>query len=650
MSNFFLIISFVASVAYLVVTFKKVKALPTGNEKMQSIALAIREGAMAFLNREYKILAILVLVVAFMLSFTINFATAIAFALGAVFSALAGYIGMQIATLANVRTAQAARQSLSKALNCAFSSGTILGFSVVLLGLLGIFLLFNLFGDPLMLFGFSFGASAVALFARVGGGIYTKAADVGADLVGKVEAGIPEDDPRNPAVIADNVGDNVGDIAGMGADLFESYVGSIIAAMALGSLAFQFKGMEYPLLIASTGILSSIAATFFVKAEEESQIHSALRNGLLISSGLVTLCSLYFSQSLFGSLNPFFATVVGLVSGLLIGFFTEYYTSSDYQPVKKIAESCQTGAATNIIEGFATGMISVCFPVIVIALSIALAFYFAGTYGIALAAVGMLSTLGISLAVDAYGPVADNAGGIAEMSHLEPEVRKRTDALDAAGNTTAAIGKGFAIGSAALTALAFFSTYAIPTRLEDINIMEPLVIMGLFLGGMMPMLFSGLSIKAVGRSAFEMIQEVRRQFAETEGIMEGTTKPDYARCVDIATKAALREMILPGALAVIAPISIGLFFKAEALGGFLAGALAVGIVLAILMSNSGGSWDNAKKYIEEGNFEGKGSEAHKAAVIGDTVGDPFKDTAGPSLNILIKLMSTTALVFASHFV
>jgi K(+)-stimulated pyrophosphate-energized sodium pump len=652
MSNIFLIISFIASLAYLIITFKKVKSMPTGNEKMKSIALAIREGAMAFLSREYKILLILVIIVAGVLGLAINTGIAFAFVLGAAFSALAGYIGMQIATLANIRTAQAARQNLSKALNCAFSSGTILSFSVVSLGLLGIFILFNFFGDTLLLFGFSFGASAVALFARVGGGIFTKAADVGADLVGKIEAGIPEDDPRNPAVIADNVGDNVGDIAGMGADLFESYVGSIIAAMALGAIAVQDSsaGMEYPLIIASLGIISSIIATFFVKAEEESKIHAALRNGLLISSGIVTLCALYFSQSLFHSLNPFFATLVGLVSGLLIGFITEYYTSTDYNPVKKIAESCQTGAATNIIEGFATGMISVCLPVIVIAFSIALSFFFAGTYGIALAAVGMLSTLGISLAVDAYGPVADNAGGIAEMSQLEPEVRKRTDALDAAGNTTAAIGKGFAIGSAALTALAFFSTFAIPTQLEEINIMEPLVIMGLFLGAMMPMLFSGLCIKAVGRSAFEMIQEVRRQFAETEGIMEGTTKPDYARCVDIATKSSLKEMVLPGVLAIVAPISVGLVFGPESLGGFLAGALTVGIVLAILMANSGGAWDNAKKYIEAGNFDGKGSEAHKAAVIGDTVGDPFKDTAGPSLNILIKLMSTTSLVFASLFV
>lgn len=643
--------SLISSVLFIIYSYLKILRMDAGNEKMQEIASAIRKGAMAFLKREYSLLSLIAIVTFCVLYAYINYETATSFLLGAFFSALSAFIGMRIATLANVRTAQAASISLNRALKCAFSSGSILGLSVVTLGLTGIDFLYRFFGDPQALFGFSFGASFVALFARVGGGIFTKAADVGADLVGKVEAGIPEDDPRNPAVIADNVGDNVGDIAGMGADLFESYVGSIIAAMALGSLSSMGDtAMIYPLLIASSGILASIIGNFFVRSKDEAHIHNALRRGLVFSSLIVTMAAYFFSQQLFGSLFTFWATCAGLIAGLIIGYCTEYYTSFDYKPVKKIAESCQTGAATNIIEGFSTGMISVTVPILVIAGAIYFSYSMSGVYGIAIASVGMLSTLGISLAVDAYGPVADNAGGIAEMSHLEPHVRQRTDALDSAGNTTAAIGKGFAIGSAALTALAFFSTYALSTHLDEINLMKPSVIMGLFMGAIMPMVFSSLSIRAVGESAFKMINEVRRQFQERPGIMDGTEQADYERCVDISTKAALKEMVLPGLLALFTPLVVGFVFGPETLGGFLAGSLAVGVVLAVFMSNAGGAWDNAKKYIEEGHYEGKGSEAHKAAVIGDTIGDPFKDTAGPSLNILIKIMSIASLVFAPLFI
>ncbi len=643
------ILASLISLAFTAYYFVNIKKLKFGTPKMKEISDAIREGALAFLKREYIFLVVFIAVVAVLLYYFINPLTSLAFAIGAILSALAGNIGMRIATHANVRTTYAASRSLSKALRIAFLSGSVMGLSVVGLGLLGIALLYYFTGNLEILFGFGFGASSIALFARVGGGIYTKAADVGADLVGKVEAGIPEDDPRNPAVIADNVGDNVGDVAGMGADLFESYVGSIISAMVLGFTAFKLKGSLFPLAIASLGIIASIIGTFFVKARKQSQIHSALRNGLFVSSFLVLIGAYFLSVNYLGSAGVFWAILSGLLAGILIGLLTEYYTAAEYSPVKKLAKSSLTGSATTIIEGFALGMKSSALPVIVISIAIFVSYWQAGLFGIAIAAVGMLSTLGISLAVDAYGPVADNAGGIAEMAKLPSSVRKKTDALDSAGNTTAAIGKGFAIGSAALTVLALFSAYSQATGLTAIDIMNTNVIIGLLIGGLLPFLFSSMTMKAVGRSAFAMIEEVRRQFKKIKGLMEGKAKADYARCVDIATKGALKEMVVPGLLAVLAPVAMGLLLGVEALGGMLAGALVTGVLLAITMANAGGAWDNAKKFIESGKHGGKGSSAHKAAVTGDTVGDPFKDTSGPSLNILIKLMSIVSLVFVPLF-
>jgi K(+)-stimulated pyrophosphate-energized sodium pump len=660
------------ALVFAVILQRKVMAAPAGTDRMKELATAIQEGAKAFLVTEYKLLSVFVVIVAGLL-FALGEEkgggpqTAIAFLAGAFASALAGWIGMHTATRAAVRTTEAARTGLAGALTVAFSSGTVMGMTVVGLGLLGVVSFAQLYGVTeaglQSVLGFSFGASSIALFARVGGGIYTKAADVGADLVGKVEAGIPEDDPRNPATIADNVGDNVGDVAGMGADLFESYVGSIIAAMTLGAVIVGGEGatglVYLPMALAGMGIIASIIGTFFVKTENEEKIHSTLFNGLLIASAIL-IAGAYALTNLgwmdFGlaadgtaieGMSLFIAIVAGLIAGVVIGKITEYYTAFEHKPVQNIAIQSETGEATNIISGLGVGMKSTALPVIVICIAIYLAYGQAEIYGIALAAVGMLSTLGISLGVDAYGPVADNAGGMAEMAELPPEVRERTDALDAVGNTTAAIGKGFAIGSAALTSLAFFSAFGLKANV-DLSITNPNVVIGMLIGAMLPFVFGAMTMEAVGRAAFSMIEEVRRQFREIPGILEGTGKPDYAACVSISTQGSLKEMILPGLLAIIAPIVVGLT-SIEMLGGLLAGSLAAGVMMAIFMANAGGAWDNAKKYIEKGHHGGKGSDPHKAAVVGDTVGDPFKDTSGPSLNILIKLMSVVSLLLLPFF-
>ena len=655
--------------ALLFATFTAVRVLRAdpGNQRMRAIGDAIREGSGTFLRREYMVLAPFVIVVAAGLWALIDWwtldntvpETAIAYLVGTVCSATAGFIGMSVAVRANVRTAAAAMHGLNPALRIAFSSGSVMGITVVGIGLLGVTILYTIFQDITVVAGFGFGASSIALFARVGGGIFTKAADVGSDLVGKIEAGIPEDDPRNPGVIADNVGDNVGDVAGMGADLFESYVSSIIAAIALATagtagaaVAWDADKAVLPLMLAGAGIVAAILGTFVVRANEQAdfgQLLWALRRGIFASAILLAVFALVVVLSLDMEIKWFWAIITGLAAGIIIGLSTEYYTSYDYKPTQMIAESSQTGAATVMISGIATGMISTVVPLVAVGFTMIIAFELADFYGVALAGVGLLSTLGITLATDAYGPVADNAGGIAEQAQLDPEVRERTDALDALGNTTAATGKGFAIGSAALTSLALLAAFAIAAEIKVIDLMDHKTIVGVLFGAMLPFLFSAFTMKAVGRAAMSIVNEVRRQFREIPGLMEGTAEPDYNECVDIATKGALKEMIIPGLMAVAAPLATGFILGVEALGGMLIGAVGSGFMLAIMMATAGGAWDNAKKYVELGHYGGKGSDAHKAAVEGDVVGDPFKDTSGPSLNILLKLMAIVSLVFAPVF-
>lgn len=660
--NLILIVT-VAALGYAFWRSMMIKKQTVASAKAQEISNAIRQGAMAFLNREYRVLVVFVVITAIALwclqfvsrtGHGVDNRTIIAFLCGAVLSALAGYIGMRIATIANVRTAEAVQKSIASGLNVAFSAGTVSGLSVVALVVGGITILWMIWGDPEILFGFGFGASAVGLFARVGGGIYTKAADVGADLVGKVEQGIPEDDPRNPAVIADNVGDNVGDVAGMSADLFETYVDILIAAMALGlstqSLStFGAYGAIYPLATAAIGLVASFIGMQFVRTNDEKKISAAMNRGTIVSGILFLIGSWWLTNTLFGNLTYFWPVVIGLLAGVAVGLLTEYYTSNQKRPARAVAEAAQTGAGTNLIAGLGLGMSSTAALVVVICIAILLSFNVAGAagmYGVAMAAVGMLATVGMILAADTYGPVADNAAGIAEMAGLGQDVRERAEALDAVGNTTAAIGKGFAVGSAALAAVALLASYIIVAGINGIDIVKPVVLVGLFLGGMLPFLFAAMLMKAVGKSAMDMVTEVRRQFKEIPGLMAGTAKPDYSRCVDISTAAALRQMIVPGVMAILAPVLVGFTLGPEALGGLLGGSIVTGFLLAVMMANAGGAWDNAKKYIEAGNLGGKGSATHKSAVVGDTVGDPFKDTAGPSVNVLIKLMSIVALVIA----
>lgn len=666
MSSYSILLAPLSGVIALLFAFylfrKIIKAHP-GNEKMQKISKFISDGAMAFLSREYKSMAIFIVVVFFIICLSgIGWKTGLCFVCGALCSIFAGYFGMRTATKANTRTTKAAENGIGSALRIAFSGGAVMGMCVVGLGLLGIGLLYFIFNDPQIVTGFGFGASSIALFARVGGGIYTKAADVGADLSGKVEEGIPEDDPRNPAVIADNVGDNVGDVAGMGADLFESYAGAIISALTLGVVLYKNgEGVIFPLVMAAGGIIASIIGAMIIGINKNMKPQSALNAGTYVSGIIVLVVTFILSKIIFGGFEAFFAVASGLAVGIIIGKLTEVYTSADYKFVKRIAHQTETGAGTTIITGLAVGMYSTAIPVFLIAVSVLISFFIMGgtgsekeilmgLYGVSLAAVGMLSITGMTVSVDSYGPISDNAGGIAEMAGLPENIRDITDQLDSVGNTTAAIGKGFAISSAALTALALFASYSQAVGLNAIDLLNPLTLSGMLIGAIIPYLFASITMEAVGKAANKMVEEVRRQFKGDPGIMAGTHEPDYKKCVDISTTAALKEMIFPGILAVAAPIVVGIVLGTNALGGFIAGAVICGVMVAIFMANAGGAWDNAKKYIEAGHYGGKGSPSHKAAVVGDTVGDPFKDTAGPSMNILIKLMTIVALVFAPLFV
>jgi len=639
-------LSSVLSVLFAIFLQLYVNRQEEGTSRMREIAEAIREGAEAYLKRQYKTLAFFVVVVAFLLAISLNPHIGLTYIIGAICSGLAGFLGMSVALKANVRTANAARSGLDRAFKIAFSGGAVMGLAVVGLALLGISVLYHIYQDLDIVLGFSFGASAVALFAKAGGGIFTKTADIGADLVGKVEIGIPEDDPRNPAVIADNVGDNVGDVAGMGADLFDSYVGSVVAAMVLGAAAYGEPGVMLPLLFAAAGIVASILGTIFVRFVRVKNPGLALNSGTFVTCIIFGVFAYFATIYLNFDLNVFYATMVGLIAGVIIGVTTDYYTAIDQKPVLKIAEMSKTGAALNILTGFSYGLLSIAPPLLGICAATIAAWHLAGLYGIGVAALGMLSITGMIVSADAYGPIVDNAKGIAEQAHLGEHVIEITDVLDAVGNTAKAVTKGFAIGAAALTVLALFSAYAEIVDLKILDLMDPYVVVGLFLGALMPPLFSALTILGVGKNAFRMIEEIRRQFREIPGLLEGTAKPDYAKCVDIATKGALAELLPPGILSIITPLLVGFILGKDALGGFLAGSIVTGVILAILMANAGGAWDNAKKYIEAGHFGGTGSDAHKAAVVGDTVGDPFKDTAGPSLNTLITVMSLVASVCA----
>lgn len=648
-----MILTLAFSVAVLALLFScylifYIKRQPSGSERMREISTAVKDGSTAYLYRQYKTLIPIVIILALILGFALGFLTTLAFIFGAILSALAGYIGMQISVRTNVRVAEKAKKGLNEGLKLAFKGGAVTGFTVVALGLLGVAVLYYFYGDPKLIVGFGFGASLISLFMRVGGGIYTKAADVGADLVGKVEKGIPEDDPRNPAVIADQVGDNVGDCAGMAADVFESYVVTLIAAMLLG-IAIGLKGVLFPLAIGSVAIVASLMGTFFVRLGKDKNIWKALNRGILFTALFSAIFFYFISDYFFHSLKIFFAALAGLAVAVMIGIITEYYTARERKPVMEIAEASKSGSAINITTGLAIGLQSTVLPVLVIAIAILLAYHFAGAIGIAIAALGMLSISGIILSVDAYGPITDNAGGIAEMSGLSKKVRKVTDALDAVGNTTKAVTKGFAIGSAALAALSLFVAYAEATQLQTIDILNSKVVVGLFIGAVLPFLFSSFLIKAVGKAAFQIVEEVRRQFKTIKGLMQGKAKPDYSKAVDITTRAALRGFILPGIIAIISPIIVGFVLGPLAIGGLLAGSIATGLLLALFFCTTGAAYDNAKKYIEEGHFGGKGSDTHRSAVVGDTVGDSLKDCAGPAQNPLIKVLNMIALLFASLF-